>query len=423
MKKSKDLTKSKVKEKIIRLPISKFIDTKFRDYAIYVLEQRGIPNFYDALTPVQRFILKNSSSSSTKTLSVVGKSIEDGYHHGNTSLEGAINKLARPFGNALQILEGDGFFGTEVSPSPAAARYTEVKLSSTANSILNKYNYLTTRVPDGPYDPLWMDIPLGLVMPIVGIAVGYKTTILPRKLKDIQDFLLGKRKNLKPYFEGFDGTIEKYKGVDKAWLISSNISIEDKKILIRDIPPIIKYETILKKFDYLINKYESSIRIINNSNIKVNIDIIYTGKNEKEFEDIQTFTKKLFSVIVTESPVFVKDGNVLTYDSIEQYLEDYKWQIIRLKLKNTLYERDKLSFNLKFNYGKELFIAFILEKRRSNLEIDKWLKPYTKDVAERLEHMTSRKFTIDELASTKEIIKKLVSELKEKEIELKIAKK
>jgi len=70
-------------ERIIKLCISKFIDTKFRDYAVYVLEQRGIPNFYDALTPVQRYILKNSPTSFQKTLSVVGKSIEDGYHHGN----------------------------------------------------------------------------------------------------------------------------------------------------------------------------------------------------------------------------------------------------------------------------------------------------------------------------------------------------
>lgn len=82
-RKTKNLIKPKKKEKLIRLPISKFIDSKFRDYAVYVLEQRGIPNFYDALTPVQRFILKNSPTSFTKTLSIVGKVIQDGYHHGD----------------------------------------------------------------------------------------------------------------------------------------------------------------------------------------------------------------------------------------------------------------------------------------------------------------------------------------------------
>jgi len=422
-RKAKDLTKPKRKEKIIRLPISKFIDSKFREYAVYVLEQRGIPSFYDALTPVQRFILKNSPTSFNKSLTIVGKCIQDSYHHGDASLIGSLNKLARPFGNALSILEGDGFFGTEVSPSPAAPRYTSVRISSIANGILNKYSYLTTRTPEEPYDPLWMDIPLGLVTPIVGIAVGYKTTILPRKLKDIQEFLAGTRKSVKPYFEGFNGTVEKYKSIDKSWLISSNITIEDKRIMIREIPPILKYTSVLKKLDYLINKYESNVHIINNSNIKVNIDIVYKGKNTKEWEDIQNFVKKSFSIIVTETPVFVKDGTVLTYDSVEQYLEDYKWQVVRLKLKNTLYERDKLALELKFNYAKELFIKFILEKQRTIGEVDKWLKSYDKEVVSRLENLTAKKFTKDELAATKNKIKQLEKDLKEKEKELKLAQR
>lgn len=419
MRKSKDLTKPKRKEKVIRLPISKFIDSKFRDYAVYVLEQRGIPNFYDALTPVQRFILKNAPAGFTKSLSVVGKCIQDGYHHGDASLTGALNKLARPFGNAMPILEGDGFFGTEVSPSPAAARYTSVRLSPSTNGILNKYNYLTTREPEGPYDPLWMDIPLGLVTPIVGIAVGYKTTILPRNLKHIQEFIAGTRKSVKPYFEGFTGSIEKFNGLDKTWVISSNVVVEGKKLLIREIPPILKYESVIKKFDILFNRYEGVVRIEDNSKVKVNIDIIYKGRSDKDWEDIQKFVKKTFSIMVTESPVFVKDGTVITYDSVEQYLEDYRWQVARLKLKNTLYERNKLDYDLRFNYAKELFVAFILAKKRTNKEIDTWLKPYDKDIAERLERMTARKFTVDELLATKDTIKELVKNLKAKEVELK----
>lgn len=71
------------KEKILQLPISKFIDTKFRDYAVYVLSSRGIPSFTDCLTPVQRYILKNAPQTFQKTLTVVGKCIQAGYHHGN----------------------------------------------------------------------------------------------------------------------------------------------------------------------------------------------------------------------------------------------------------------------------------------------------------------------------------------------------
>lgn len=336
----------------------------------------------------------------------------------NSSLEGSISRLARPFGTAMQILEGDGFFGTEVTPAPAAARYTAVKLSSIANSILNKYDYLSTRTPDGPYDPFWVDIPIGLVNSIIGIAIGYKTTILPRKLKDIQNFLEGKKKEVTPYFEGFTGKIQKYEN-QKSWLISSNVYVEDKRILVREIPPIVKYESILKKLDYLINQYEGNIRIINNSNIKVNMDIVYTGKNQEEFNQIIKYVEKIFSIIVTENLVFIKDGQVLVYDSIEQYLEDYKWQIIRLKLKDSEYGQNKISFDLEFNIAKEKFILFMLTKKRTNDEIDNWFISYSKQISERLERMTSRKFTIDEVNSTKILIEQLKKDLKLKQKELK----
>lgn len=337
----------------------------------------------------------------------------------NSSAVGALNKLTRPFGNALQVLEGYGFFGTEVSPEPAAARYTQIKLSPTANNLLNKYNYLTTREFEGPYDPFWMDIPIGLTTPIVGIAVGYKTTILPRKLKDIQDFLEGKRKSVKPYFEGFNGNIEKYKDLEKSWIITSVITEDNKKIMVREIPPILKYTSVLKKLDYLISRFENNVRIVNNSNTKVNIDIVYVGRDKDEWEELRQYVYKIFSIIVTESPVFIKDKEVLVYDNIEQYLEDYKWQIIRLRHRDAEYQHKQTSFELEFNIAKEKFIIFMLAKKRTNEEIDKWMKDYNKDICERLERLTSRKFTNDELIATKETIKELQKELKEREKELK----
>jgi hypothetical protein len=66
------------------LCISDQINTQYRSYAIYVLQSRGIPNFYDGLTPVQRLILQNSPSKFNKTIGVVGEVIKTGlYHHGD----------------------------------------------------------------------------------------------------------------------------------------------------------------------------------------------------------------------------------------------------------------------------------------------------------------------------------------------------
>jgi len=415
---ARDLTKTRKKEKIVHLPISKFIDTKFRDYAVYVLEQRGIPNFYDALTPVQRYILKNSPTSFQKTLSVVGKSIQSGYHHGNSSLEGAISRLARPFGNALQLLDGYGFFGSEVSPDAAAARYTSVKISNIANDILNKYKYLHVKEEDGPYEPLWMDIPLGLTMPIIGIAVGYKTSILPRKLEHIQEFLSGKRKTIEPYFEGYTGIVEPYTELGNSWILSSAIAINGNKIHISELPPILKYATVLKKLESIYHKFEGFIKIVNNSNIKVDIDIFFNGKDDVMWNDLQMAIIKAFSIIVTECPVFIKDNQVLVYDNVEQYLQDYKYQVKRLHYKNVEWEETKLSTELSFNEAKLIFIEFMLKQKRTNDEITIHIKSYSDTIKERLERMTSRKFTKDELVATKKEISELTKSLKAKEKEL-----
>ena len=336
----------------------------------------------------------------------------------NSGLGKAISKLARPFGSSLQILEGYGFFGSEVCPEPAAARYTSVKLSKETSEILKKYKHLTEKEPDGPYKPFWTDIPLGLTTSIVGIAVGYKTTILPRKLSDIKEYLEGKRDRVPPHFHDFHGTIHKHRNLERAWILSSKITINDKRAEIRELPPILNYTSVLKRLDYLFNRYEGLIKILNNSNKKVNIDIIYIGRNTKEWEEIQIYIEKSFSIIVTECPVFIKDGQVLVYENIEQYLDDYKWQVKRLLWKNTEWERNWLSNELRFSIAKEQFINFILLKKRTIQEIDIFIKPYTVDIKVRLEGLTSKKFTKDELIATKERIKELEKELKVKEKDL-----
>jgi len=399
-------------ERIISLPISKLIDTKYRDYALYALEDRGIPSFYDALTPVQRYIIMNTPATKTKTLSVLGEAIKDGYHHGDMSLGKAISKLARPFGSSMRILEGDGFFGSEVSPEPAAPRYTSVKLGKKPGEIIKAYNYLQERTDEGAYKPVWMDYPIGLVTGIIGLAPGYKTTILPRKLEDIKEYWEGKRKNVKPYFTNFNGKIQRYKNLEKAWIISSDINIDGNRIEIRELPPVMKYALAIKRLDFLFNHFDGKVRVLNNSNTTVKVDVIYSGKDSKEFQEIVQFVTKAFSVIVTETPVFIKDGQVLVYEKIEEYLDDYKWQLLRLDMTDKGYKMNWTDRELEFNRAKRLFIQFILQKQRTIAEVDIFLKPYSKDLKARLEGMTSKKFTKDELRKTTETISFLESELK-----------
>ena len=202
------------------LNITDQINNQYRSYALYVLQSRGIPNFYDALTPVQRLILENSPAKFNKTVGLVGEVIKTGlYHHGDQSLSGAISKLARPFGCSYPILEGDGFFGSPVNPSPSAPRYTSVKINTKIKDIIAKNYDLNEKNEEGGHDWIHTEFPLGLLTHVVGIAVGYRSNILPRKYEDVAEYLEGQSKLLKPYFKDFSGKISKFQNEESSWLI------------------------------------------------------------------------------------------------------------------------------------------------------------------------------------------------------------
>ena len=145
------------------ISITDQVNQKYREYALYVLQSRGIPNFYDSLTPVQRIVLQNSPSQFNKTIGLVGEVIRTGlYHHGDSSLAGAISKLARPFGCSYQLLEGDGFFGSPVNPTPSAARYTSVKINPSIKNIVQQHSDLNDKNEEGGTDYLNLEITIGL---------------------------------------------------------------------------------------------------------------------------------------------------------------------------------------------------------------------------------------------------------------------
>jgi len=143
-------------------------------------------------------ILENSPIKFNKTIGLVGEVIKTGlYHHGDSSLSGAISKLARPFGCSFSVLEGDGFFGSPVNPSPSAPRYTSVKINPKVKEFLFKNYDLNEKNEEGGHDWLNVEVPVGLLTHVVGIAVGYRSNILPRKLEDIIEYLDGSVKLLK----------------------------------------------------------------------------------------------------------------------------------------------------------------------------------------------------------------------------------
>jgi DNA gyrase/topoisomerase IV subunit A len=421
----------KLKNKVYQLNISRQIDTNFRNYALYVLENRGIPSFYDALTNVQRFIMLNAPTNYNKTISLVGSCISDGYHHGDKSLTGAINKLARPFGNSEQLLLGDGFFGSPIDSTAAAARYTSIKINPSVADLIRKNSFLNQKNEEGSWDPLWVDLPIGLTNPIMGIAVGYKTTVLPRSLTDMQKYLDGKIKEVKPAFKGFTGKVTRYKGMDKTWLLEGCVTFTDKPASARitDIPPMMKYGSFLKKLDSIVSRLSGNATIINNSSTNVDIVVNYSGAIE-EWEYFRDELSRSIKMLVTETPVFVKDGLVLEYERVEDYIIDYRYRIAELRVRRLQYFLDVNSEEYLFQTLKEKYLLFMIERKKKGAyeekEIDQFLEPLFASapaelrdtIKRRINSILLRSLTEDELQRTREKIKNLAAEIEKQKAEL-----
>lgn len=393
-----------------QLNISEQINTQYRTYALYVLQSRGIPNFYDALTPVQRLILENSPSRFNKTIGLVGEVIKTGlYHHGDSSLAGAISKLARPFGCSYGILEGDGFFGSPVNPSPSAPRYTSVRVNQKIKDIIFKNYDLNEKNQEGGHDWIHVEFPVGLLTHVVGIAVGYRSNILPRKMEDVAEYLQGTPKLLKPYFKDFSGKITKWMNEDSSWLIESGFEVDKNKKLVRifDLPPVMRYDSFISKLDDKLDRSGHDYRIENRSQSKCDLIVSFRGMNTETFDEVVAMISKLTKIIVKEDVIFVKDGNVMEFSSVKDYLDHFKTHLEFVRLKRLIRDEYDFSRELAFLEAKLKFLNFMVAKKRNNKEITEFVSQFESWISSRLQKIEAVKLSVEHIKQTEEDIKEI----------------
>ena len=409
------------------LNITDQINQQYRTYALYVLQSRGIPNFYDALTPVQRLILENSPVRFNKTIGLVGEVIKTGlYHHGDQSLAGAISKLARPFGCSFSILEGDGFFGSPVNPSPSAPRYTSVKINNKVKEIISKNSDLNVKNEEGGHDWIHTEFPVGLLTHVVGIAVGYRSNILPRKYEDVIEYLEGQPKILKPYFKDFSGKITKFQNEDNSWLIESGLEIDGAKrsIHIFDLPPVMRYDSFITKLEEKLERFQIEYRIENRSQSKCDLYVsLRSVTNNELFQQICDTVTKLTKIIVKEDVIFVKDGNVMEFGSVKEYLDHFKGHLEFVKLKRLHKDLSDFSRELSFLEAKLKFLNFMIAKKRKNDEIIDFLSAFETWISARLQKIEAVKLSTEHISQTEIDIKELKKKIEEAKKSIKTQEK
>ncbi|MGB5670792.1 MAG: DNA gyrase subunit A [Sedimenticolaceae bacterium] len=170
----------------------------YLDYAMSVIVGRALPDVRDGLKPVHRRVLfamgelgNDWNKPYKKSARVVGDVIGKYHPHGDTAVYDTIVRMAQPFSLRYMLVDGQGNFGSVDGDSPAAMRYTEVRMAKIAHELLADIDKdtvdFTPNYDESEHEPqvLPAKIPNLLINGSSGIAVGMATNIPPHNLTEV----------------------------------------------------------------------------------------------------------------------------------------------------------------------------------------------------------------------------------------------
>ncbi|MSP27390.1 MAG: DNA gyrase subunit A [Methylococcales bacterium] len=185
-------------KEIILVNLEDEMKQSYLDYAMSVIVGRALPDVRDGLKPVHRRVLYAMSELGNdfnkpykKSARVVGDVIGKYHPHGDTAVYDTMVRMAQPFAMRYMLIDGQGNFGSVDGDSPAAMRYTEVRMAKIAHELLADLDKetvnFTPNYDDSESEPsvLPTRIPTLLINGSSGIAVGMATNIPPHNLNEV----------------------------------------------------------------------------------------------------------------------------------------------------------------------------------------------------------------------------------------------
>lgn len=170
----------------------------YGEYSLYVIKHRALPDVRDGLKPVHRRILHamnelgvTPSKPFRKSAWTVGEVIGKFHPHGDAAVYDTMARMAQDFSLRYPLVEGEGNFGSMDGDSPAAPRYTEARMASTAMSLLADIGDGTVdwvkNYDESRDEPVVLPgrFPNLLVNGSSGIAVGMVTNMPPHNLREV----------------------------------------------------------------------------------------------------------------------------------------------------------------------------------------------------------------------------------------------
>jgi DNA gyrase subunit A len=185
-------------KEIIPVNLEDEMRQSYLDYAMSVIVGRALPDVRDGLKPVHRRVLYAMSELGNdwnkpykKSARVVGDVIGKYHPHGDTAVYDTIVRMAQPFSMRYMLIDGQGNFGSVDGDSPAAMRYTEVRMAKISHELLADLDKETVdfipNYDESESEPkvLPTRIPTLLINGSSGIAVGMATNIPPHNLNEV----------------------------------------------------------------------------------------------------------------------------------------------------------------------------------------------------------------------------------------------
>ena len=190
-------------ETILEADIVHEMRDSYMEYAMSVIVGRALPDVRDGLKPVHRRVLFSMSEQGNdfnkpyrKSASVVGDVMGKYHPHGDQAIYDTVVRLTQHFSMRYQLIDGQGNFGSVDGDSPAAMRYTEVRMRKIAHELLadlekDTVNFVPT-YDDSLTEPsvLPSRIPNLLTNGSTGIAVGMASNIPPHNLTEVMNAFL-----------------------------------------------------------------------------------------------------------------------------------------------------------------------------------------------------------------------------------------
>jgi DNA gyrase subunit A len=303
-------------ERIIPVNIEEQMKSSYIDYSMSVIVSRALPDVRDGLKPVHRRVLYGmhdmgvtSSKSYKKSARIVGDVLGKYHPHGDSSVYDTMVRMAQDWSLRYTLVDGQGNFGSVDGDSPAAMRYTEVRMRKIAEEMLSDIDKDTVdwqlNFDDSLKEPTVLPtrIPGLLVNGASGIAVGMATNMPPHNLTESINAINAYIDNdaidideLMKHISAPDfptgGTIYGYEGVRDAFhtgrgriVLRGKATIEEVRgrecIIVTEIPYQVNKAEMIKKTAELVNdKKIEGISDIRDESDRKGMRVVYVLKRD-----------------------------------------------------------------------------------------------------------------------------------------------